>query len=244
MIHYWGTPSGGGGTEASRFLAGRHALIPHFRRDDLGVAAEVCQSFIFDNSAFTVWKQGGQLDIVGYTKWVEEWHRHPSLDWALIPDSIEGKEDDNDALIRDWPAHLKRKGVPVWHLHESLERLDRLVAEWPTVALGSSGEWPNPGANKWWDRMGEVMAVACDELGRPRARLHGLRMLDPAIFRRLPLSSADSTNAAINSGSVERFGMYVPPSRSQRADVIAARIEQYHSAPTWLPKPTQQRLSL
>lgn len=71
------------------------------------------------------------------------------------------------------------------------------------------------------------------------ARLHGLRMLDPAIFTKLPLSSADSTNAAVNSGSLDRFGMYLPPTTAQRAAVIAERIEAHNSAPIWASVPVQ-----
>ncbi len=45
--------------------------------------------------------------------------------------------------------------------------------------------------------MAQAMAQACD-LGRPRVKLHGLRMLDVEVFSRLPLASADSTNVARN----------------------------------------------
>ena len=72
MIHYHGTPIGGTLSDKSRFLAGRHALVPFPRQDDLGIVAETCQSFVFDNGAFTVWKQGGQLDVDGYLHWVDE----------------------------------------------------------------------------------------------------------------------------------------------------------------------------
>jgi hypothetical protein len=242
VIHYHGTPVGGPRQDTARFLRGRHALVPFFRPDDMGAVAECCASFVFDNSAFSVWKSGGTLDVPGYVRWCEEWARHPGLDWCLIPDSIEGDESDNDALIREWPRHLRGKGVPVWHMHESLERLRRLVEEWPTVALGSSGEWPTPGAARWWDRMGEAMEAACDDAGRPLARLHGLRMLNPAVFSHLPLASADSTNAAVNSGSLDRFGMYLPATAAQRAAVIADRIESHNSAPVWVPRPMQMEL--
>lgn len=241
MIHYHGTPIGGSRQDAARFLAGRHALVPFPRQDDIGAVADVCQSFVFDNGAFTIWKQGGQLDIDGYTKWVNEWHRHPGFDWALIPDVIDGDAAANDRLIEQWPKHLP--GVPVWHLHESLERLERLASEWHTVALGSSGQWQTPGTAAWWKRINEAMAVICDDYGRPTCRLHGLRMLNPAVFSRLPLASADSTNAAVNGGSISRFGMYAPPTASQRASVIADRIESHNSAPIWV-RESQQEFAL
>lgn len=239
MIHYHGTPIGGSRQDVARFLVGRHALVPYPRQDDMGAVAEFCQSFCFDNGAFSVWKRGEVLDVDGYTRWTEQWHRHPSFDWALIPDVIDGSEADNDALLRDWPEQLRAKGVPVWHMHESLERLRRLCAEWATVALGSSGQWATPGTSGWWARMAEAMTSICDESGRPASRLHGLRMLDPAIFSRLPLASADSTNAAVNSGSLDRFGIYLPPTAAQRAAVIAERIEQHNSAGAWEPTPIQ-----
>src|SRR6478752_3705119 len=115
MNHYHGTPVGGTRVDVVRFLKGRHALIPFPRRDDMGAVAEVCQSFVFDNGAFSVWKSGAVLDVPGYIAWCDEWHRHPGFDWALIPDVIDGNEADNDALLADWPRYIR--GVPVWHLH-------------------------------------------------------------------------------------------------------------------------------
>jgi hypothetical protein len=86
------------------------------------------------------------------------------------------------------------------------------------------------------------MAVACDADGRPKTQLHGLRMLNPEVFRHLPLRSADSANAVVNSGSLDRFGMYLPPTRSQRAAVIADRIEAFNSASVWFGRPQQQEI--
>lgn len=231
MIHYHGSPMGGPVSGRERFYAGRHALVPMTYQHDLAIVAELCQSFVFDNGAFTIWKKGGQLDTEGYYKWVDQWNLHPCFDWALIPDVIDGTEDENDRLLEQWPAHLK--GVPVWHTHESVERLKRLATSYHTVALGSSGEFSNPGSNVWWERMSAVMDELCDEHGRPPCRLHGLRMLSPKVFTRLPLSSADSTNAVVNAGSKGRFGIYLPVSAWQRAAIIADRVESHNSAPHW-----------
>lgn len=239
MKKYHGTPIGGTRQDTARFLLGRDALVPFPRRDDMGAVGEFCRSFVFDNGAFSTWKRGEPMDVEGFTRWTEEWHRHPGFEWALIPDVIDGDEAANDAMLRDWPKHLL-PGVPVWHLHESIGRLYRLCKQWPTVALGSSGQWSSPGTSGWWARMTEAMNAICDEQGRPMARLHGLRMLDPAIFTKLPLASADSTNAAVNSGSLDRFGMYLPATAAQRAAVIADRIEKENSAPCWVALPTQE----
>lgn len=237
MLHYHGTPVGGSRQDAARFLMGRHALVSFYRPDDIDVVLECCQSFILDNGAFSKWNSGGgDVDVPSYGLFVKKYFRHPSFDWCLIPDKIDGTESHNRALVESWLSSVpKVKGVPVWHLHESLEWLEWLVDRFEWVALGSSGQWSSPGSADWWHRMSEVMAVVCDAQGRPRCKLHGLRMLDPEIFTRLPLSSADSTNAAVNSGSLNRFGIYKPPTAAQRAAIIADRIEVYNSAPLWMP---------
>lgn len=246
MIHYHGTPVGGSRSDVVRFLSGRHALIPFARPDDLGAALDVCQSIVLDNSAFSLWRAGGgDVDVAAYHAWVESLAGHPSLDWCLIPDKIDGSEAENAELVTLWlRMGCRVQSVPVWHLHESLGWLDWLVSKFQIVAIGSSGQWSQPGTSAWWDRMADAMAVACDDRGRPRARLHGLRMLDPAIFTRLPLASADSTNAAVNSGSLSRFGSYVPPTAGQRAEVIAARIEAHNSAPYWVSQGEQHAFAL
>lgn len=239
MIHYHGTPIGGPSSEAARFLIGRHAMVSFARPDQIGAVAECCQSFALDNGAFSVWKKGGVLDFDGYLAFVETWQRHPGFDWCLIPDVIDGDEAANDAMLARWCDASTARSVPVWHMHESIERLSRLASNWDVVAIGSSGQWPDPGREGWWRRMSEAMSEICDEDGRPPCRLHGLRMLDPAIFHRLPFASADSTNVARNNNQVRRFGMYCPPSESQRAAVIADRIEAHNSACRWVPMEEQ-----
>jgi hypothetical protein len=81
--------------------------------------------------------------------------------------------------------------------------------------------------------MNKIMDVVTDEQGKPKTRLHGLRMLDPRVFTKLPLKSADSTNAERNGLLTQRFGMYTPPTRGQRAAVIASRVESSQSAVAW-----------
>ena len=244
MIHYHGTPVGGSRQDVVRFLSGRHALIPFGRPDDLAAALDVCQSVVLDNSAFSLWRAGGgDVDVAAYHAWVHTLAGHPALDWCLIPDKIDGTEQDNIELVTTWLRMGSRvESVPVWHMHESLDWLDYLVTKFRTVAIGSSGRWSSPGTADWWDRVGAAMGIACDDSGRPRARLHGLRMLNPEIFTQLPLSSADSTNASVNGGSIKRFGMYPAPTAGQRAEVIASRIEAHQSAALWQKPATQEFL--
>jgi hypothetical protein len=232
MIHYHGTPIGGSRQDAARFITGRHVLIPFGRQDDLGSALEFSQTFCLDNGAYSHWKAGhGKIDFDEYLLWAQSLRKHPAFDWALIPDIIDGSEQDNLDWVLKWiRSGTKAKGVPVWHLHESLDYLEWLVNGFDIVALGSSGDYKTPGTKKWWKRMSEAMSVACFDSGKPKCKLHGLRMLDPEIFSRLPLSSADSTNAAVNCNRLARFGMYTPATSSQRAAVIADRVEKHNSS--------------
>lgn len=241
MIHYHGTPAGGENATKSEFLSGRHALVSFAHPQDLGVCLDVCQSVVLDNGAFTTWKQGKRFDFDAYGVWIESLVYHPSVDWCLIPDIIDGDERNNRSLAEEWgKAPVRDFSVPVYHMHESFDYLSWLMSNFSTVALGSSGQWATPGSVPWWARMSEIMDYACGPKGVPPVKFHGLRMLNPAIFRQLPLSSADSASASRNSGDYHHYGKYIPPSRSQRANIIANRIEQYQSAPFWENKKKDQ----
>lgn len=236
VIHYHGSPCSGPADQAGRFYAGRHAMVSFAYPEQLEIIAAVSQSFALDNGAFSAWKQGEPVDFDAYTAWVSQWSRHPGFAWCLIPDVIDGSEGDNDDMIYRWTTGGKTNrvaSVPVWHFHESPYRLQALAGRFPLVALGSSGEWSQPGNDAWWGRVDDVMPYVCDEDGKPYCKLHGLRMLNPEIFTRMPFASADSTNAAQNAGASRRFGMYAPSLAYQRANVIADRIEAFNSATHW-----------
>lgn len=249
MIHYHGTPMTPT-TDAAKFFRAKHAMISHQTIDRGGVdqmpvIVSACQSFVLDNGAFTAWKSGEAItEWSPYYAWVEALKKHPAFDWALIPDVIDGDEAANDELIAAWPFG-KHVSVPVWHMHESLSRLNILGDFWPRVALGSSGQYAEIGTDRWWGRMAEAMDVVCDDDGRPKTKLHGLRMLDPRILERVPLASADSTNVARNMGLDTKWrGPYAPPSADMRALVIADRIETAEAAAYWSREGIQSHMTL
>lgn len=233
MIHYHGTPITPT-PAAVQILASRHACVSFARPDQIALVAEVCQSFCLDNGAFTIWKQGGTLDVEAYAEFVREWWHHPGFDFCFIPDSIEGDENEQERLIAHWFTLGMldfHRCAPVWHMHERLARLQTLMAAYPRIALGSSGEYAEIGTERWWKRMDEAMAVVCDENGRPKVKLHGLRMLSPTVFSHLPLASADSTNVAQNIGIDQRWtGSYQPVTKTTRGLILAERIESHVSA--------------
>ncbi|KAF1071999.1 hypothetical protein [Variovorax sp.] len=146
---------------------------------------------------------------------------------------IDGDEAANDALLAEWPLP-RWFGAPVWHMHESLGRLERLAAGWPRVCIGSSGEFATVGTVAWWGQMARALRVVCDDEGRPLCKLHGLRMLNPEVFTRLPFASADSTNIGQNIGIDQKWrGTYTPPTKEARAQVMRSRIESQNAPARW-----------
>jgi len=233
MIHFHGLPITPA-TAAAKVMAGRHAFVSFAHPQQLDVALEVCQSFALDNGAFSAWRSGNPItDWTPYYDWVASLRRHPGFDFAVIPDVIDGDEEANDELLRDWTFPVQ-DGAPVWHMHESIERLHRLASCWTRVCIGSSGEFATVGNAAWWGRMAEAMNAICDKNGHPPCKLHGLRMLNPDVFTRLPFASADSTNIAQNIGIDSAWkGTYQPATKEWRAMVMADRIEAHNSASSW-----------
>lgn len=228
MIHYHGgpiTPE----TCALKVWGGRHAFVSFAHPTQIKAAAAVCQSFALDNGAFSLWKAGSPVDWPGYYTWAADWLSHPACDFAIIPDVIGGTEAENDALVTGWP--LGHRGAPVWHLNESIERLGRLAAAWPRVALGSAEEFDVSTPRDALARLAVALPAISDGNGRPFVKLHGLRMLAAEVVTRVPLASADSTNVARNIGIDSRWsGSYAPATKEGRAAVLVERLEQ-HQAP-------------
>jgi hypothetical protein len=215
-------------------LAGRSFCVSFADPRDIEVCHEIGESVMLDNGAFSRWRQGKPTDWPGYYGWCDRWLDHWTT-WAVIPDVIDGDEGQNDVLIAEWP--FGDRGAPVWHLHESLERLARLCSEWPLVCLGSSGEYATPGAPAWHRRMADVMRIACDDRGRPVTRLHMLRGLGFA-GGPYPFYSADSTNVARNHAGTNG-------GRARKSALrMASEIDGRQTPALWVPSLEQMELAV
>lgn len=244
MIHYHGLPITPD-TAATEAVKQGHAFVSFAHKQQLGVAIDICQSFAVDNGAFSAWKSGNPIkDWSAYYQFATDCLRYPHCDWIVIPDVIDGSESDNDALLAECPIK-KEFSVPVYHMHESLDRLEKLASDYPRIALGSSGAYATVGTQQWWERINHIMDVVCDQQGYPLVKMHGLRMLNPNIFSKLPLQSADSTNIARNIGIDSAWkGTYTPPSKGVRAAVMRSRIESQNSANFYTQQPISKQLSI
>jgi len=241
MIHYHGLPITPD-TAAEVAIRAGHAFVSFAHPQQLGLAVAACQSFGVDNGAFSAWRKGHAItDWAEYYAFASSCKRHPSCDFAVIPDVIDGDEAANDVLLAEWPLP-RWFGAPVWHLHESMARLERLARDWPRVCLGSSGDYAQIGTARWWDRMNKAMRTICDDAGQPACRLHGLRMLDPYVFGKFPFASADSTNIGRNIGIDSRWiGPYAPPTKEARTQALRARIESANAPAAYDFLPVQER---
>ena len=243
MRHYHGTPLGGTRDSIAAFMraAPRCFLVPFPRQEDLGIVLDQSAGFILDNGAFTAWRSGNPVtNWQPYYDWCLSLAQHPRFDFAIIPDVIDGTEKQNDNLIQQWGSKCRLPhfgwvdGAPVWHMHESMDRLERLMRFHRVICIGSSGDYSTPGTDAWHDRMAEAMDILCDDQGRPKRKIHGLRMLAGDIVEHYPFYSCDSTNVAQNSQLIRRYGMYAPPTQAQRREVLAARIESHKSPAVWV----------
>lgn len=233
MIHYHGLPITPA-TAAAKAVENGHAFVSYAHPEQLSIAVDVCQSFAIDNGAFSAWRSGNPVkDWSAFYEWAEQCKRIPSCDFAVIPDVIDGDEHANDDLLNEFPLP-KWFGAPVWHLHESFERLERLATDYPRICFGSSGQYATIGTFEWWQRMAQAMRVICNDDGQPMVKLHGLRMLNPEIFTQFPFASCDSTNIGRNIGIDKSWkGNYMPPTKEMRAMVMRSRIEAHNSPATW-----------
>lgn len=173
MIHYHGTPI----TPRASLLAmaGRHFCVSHAAPQDLAACIAIGASVMLDNGAFSAWRIGKAVDWTGFYEWSAPVLRHPH--WCVIPDVIDGTDEDNDALVlacplpREWAA-------PVWHLHEGLPRLASLADAFPRVCFGSSGQYAKPGTGAWSARIDAAWNMLAATGRRPM--VHMLRAMQEA----------------------------------------------------------------
>ena len=190
-IHYHGTPI----TPKVELykLAGRNFCVSFANPQNIRICHQIGQSVMLDNGAFTFWGKNETPDWGKYYEWCEEWLKFQTT-WAVIPDIIDGSEDDNDALVRAWP--FGHRGAPVWHLHESIERLVDLACGFQRVCIGSSGQYSTVDDSRWHHRMTEAMNRLCEN-GYPPCWLHMLRGMSLS-GSHYPFASVDSTDIARN----------------------------------------------
>ncbi|MDE2100563.1 MAG: hypothetical protein KGL39_25190 [Patescibacteria group bacterium] len=190
-MHYHGTPITS--TAIMLTLAGRCFCVSHARPDQVRLCHEIGQSVMLDNGAFSKFTRGGETDWPAFYAWCDPWLDYPTT-WAVIPDVIDAGSQEQDALLREWPHG--EKGAPVWHMDEPLDRLLRLIDEWPRVCIGSTGDFWQIMSPSWERRM-DAAWTAIARRNQRTPTIHMLRGMQLSA-ERWPLASVDSTDVAQN----------------------------------------------
>jgi hypothetical protein len=190
-MHYHGTPITP--TPLLYEIAGRCFCVSHAQPQQVRVIHEIGQSVLLDNGAFSAWIAGRPTDWPTYYAWSDLWLIYRTT-WAIIPDVIDGPEDQQDVLISQWP-HGDR-GAPVWHMNEDIGRLLRLLERWPRVCIGSTAQYRVVMSESWQRRMDAIWDSIAAVFGKT-PWVHMLRGMQCA-GEHWPFSSLDSTDIARN----------------------------------------------
>lgn len=190
MLHFHGTPITP--RPVLQGLAGRNFCVSYADPRDVSECHRIGQSVMLDNGAFTFWRSDRQPDWDGYMDWAEPWLEYQTT-WAVIPDVIDGDVDDNDRLLVGWFQRRLPRGAPVWHMHETLDRLKRLCHGYPRVCIGSSAQYATVGSPAWHRRMEQAMGA----VDGSDVWLHMLRGMSLS-GSHYPFASVDSTDIAQN----------------------------------------------
>lgn len=159
---------------------------------------------LLDNGAFSHWRAGkGQIDRGAFFEWANDAQARCPVAVAVIPDVIEGSEEQNwmEAAIAvrelsDFPERL----CFVWHMNDSLAQLKRAALLFNFVAIGSCAEYDVQKNRAGYLARLRAASAALDYVERFYGRrpwvhlMRGLAMLPKAIR----FESADSSNVARN----------------------------------------------
>jgi len=222
MIHYHGTPL----TPKSNLIkmAGKHFCVSFAHPCDANTCLQIGQSVMWDNGAFTTFRQGKAFDPLKFYQWVEPKLGHPN--WAVIPDVIDGSVEQQKALLESWPFP-KELGAAVWHMGLPIDYLLFLADEYPKVCFGSSGVYWDVMSDAWINRADKAFnALAKRHRFLPHIHmLRGLSLGD----QRWPFASADSVNVARNYKD-----------RNQCPERMARKIDSVQTPIKWQLQDCQQ----
>lgn len=191
MIHYHGTPL----TPRDQLykMAGKHFCVSFYNPQDAKVCMQIGQSIMWDNGAFSCFKNNSSLNFDKYYKWLEDKLGHPH--WCIIPDVIDGSVEEQKQLLKQFP-YPNDLSAPVWHIALSEDYLFHLIDNYPKICFGSSGEYWNVNSEKWCSRIDYIFNLLSKKY-RYLPYIHMLRGLSLG-GSKYPFASADSVNVARN----------------------------------------------
>jgi hypothetical protein len=226
LIHYHGTPI----TPRRELwsMGGKNFCVSFTDHRDADVCQNIGQSVMWDNGSFGFFTKGKTVEWEKFYKWVEPRLGHPH--WAVVPDVIDGGEQKNLELAKQWP-HRKDCAAAVWHISESFDHLFKLIdMGFGKIAFGSSGKYWEVGSTLWEQRISE----AFNELTKrgPLPWIHMMRGLALG-GKKWPFASADSANVALHHNE-----------KATTAEYMARQIDASQCPVHWNLALTQKELIL
>lgn len=188
----------GGQTSWREQLEHHHLLVSYAEKRQLQILDTDWQTegLLLDSGAFTVWRQGREVDLAAYIEFIKR-HRH-HLDGYFALDVIPGEPgraptaDEAKAATEQSFTNLSTmqeaglSPIPVYHEGETMGVLDTLVAQGhELIGLGGTASRGRPELVDWLLPIFER---------HPQQRFHGLAMTQKRIIEHLPFYSVDSTS--------------------------------------------------
>jgi hypothetical protein len=192
----------------------KHVLVSyHFIKDAdklLGLMnGYVPESFTLDSGAFSVWSNGGSIDIEAYIRFAKRLRE-------LLPPQVELNVVNLDVLPGEFgrtPTQLEReesaqkgwenmlkleaaglKVIHVYHQHENIEWLDKMRAHLPYIGISPANDCSMKEKLQFMD--------SCYAKITNTVKTHGFAVTSTSQLYRYPLYSADSSTWT----SPARFG--------------------------------------
>ncbi len=196
-----------------------HVLVSYHFVKDVEVLLKkmdgyVPKTFMLDSGAFSVWANGGTVDLFSYMLFAKRLRERlpPEVELNVVNlDVLPGKfgqtptqEEREQSAIQGWENMKKLqaeglKVIHVYHQHESLEWLEKMHKELPYIGISPANDVSMKQKLQFMD--------SCYAKIKADVKTHGFAVTSPDQLYRYPLFSADSSSwvAAARYGTIPLF---------------------------------------
>ena len=155
---------------------------------------------------------------------------------------IDGNEADNDALLAEC-LHQKTM-LCRFIMHESLDRLERLAADYHRIALGSSGEFAAIGTNEWWERMNQMIKLFVIKMV-PISEDAWFAHAKPCHLLKTTIRSLQTQQILLEISGLTRHGRELHATNQEmRAAVMRSGLNRLNSANQYIAQPVSKQLCI
>ncbi|AUR88733.1 hypothetical protein NVP2117O_55 [Vibrio phage 2.117.O._10N.261.45.E9] len=156
-----------------------------------------------DSGAFSSFTKGVEVDLEAYCRWLIENDDIVLKDGNTIVASVLDHIGSDQGTYAN-QVRMEKLGVrplPCFHSYEDTRYLDHYVKNYEYITLGGLVPLSNKQMYDWLDMLWDKHLT--DGAGRPLLKVHGFGVTSPAIMRRYPWYSCDSSSwvqVAANGG--------------------------------------------